>query len=98
MATTEANAEKLMTDLKVLARDAEELLKATAGDAGGKFADLRSRLSSALESAKATCHRLEEKAIAGAKATDRTIREHPYESLGTAFGVGLLIGVLVGRR
>jgi ElaB/YqjD/DUF883 family membrane-anchored ribosome-binding protein len=87
-----------MTDLKVLARDAEELLKATAGEAGGKLADVRTRLAEALETAKATCHRLEEKAVAGAKATDRAIREHPYESLGVAFGVGLLIGVLVGRR
>ena len=33
-----------------------------------------------------------------AKVADKTIREHPYESVGVAFGVGLLIGVLVGRR
>ena len=98
MATTEATAEKLMSDLKTLARDAEELLKATAGDASGKLADVRTRLAAAVESAKATCQRLEEKAIAGAKATDRAIREHPYESIGAAFGIGLLIGVLVGRR
>jgi ElaB/YqjD/DUF883 family membrane-anchored ribosome-binding protein len=51
-----------------------------------------------LESAKTTCNQLEEKAIAGAKVADQTIREHPYESMGVAFGVGLLIGVLVGRR
>jgi len=41
---------------------------------------------------------LEEKTKEAAKATDRTIREHPYESIGIAFGVGLLIGVLVARR
>ena len=98
----EANLEKVMTDLKVLTRDAEALMHATAGQAGEKMSEkmneLRQRLSSALDSAKATCHRLEEKAIAGAKAADKTIREHPYESIGLAFGVGLLIGVLVGRR
>jgi ElaB/YqjD/DUF883 family membrane-anchored ribosome-binding protein len=59
---------------------------------------LRSRLSSALAAAKETCQRVEEKAVAGAKVADKTIREHPYESIGVAFGVGLLIGVLVGRR
>jgi len=45
---------------------------------------------------------LQNQAIAGAKAAakkaDTVIREHPYESLGVAFGVGLVIGVLVGRR
>ena len=32
-----------------------------------------------------------------AKATDQVIRGHPYESIGIALGVGLLIGVLAGR-
>lgn len=96
--TNEANMEKLVADLKVLSHDAEAVLHATAGQAGDKMSELRSRLSTALESAKATCQRIEEKAVAGAKVADKTIREHPYESIGVAFGVGLLIGVLVGRR
>jgi ElaB/YqjD/DUF883 family membrane-anchored ribosome-binding protein len=96
--TEQANMEKLMADLKTLTRDAEALMQATAGQAGEKVSELRQRLSAALESAKATCHRLEERAIAGAKAADRAIREHPYESIGVAFGLGLLIGVLIGRR
>jgi len=96
--TNEANMEKLMGDLKVLSRDAEAVLVATAGQAGEKMGELRNRLSNVVESAKATCHRIEEKAVAGAKVADKTIREHPYESIGVAFGVGLLIGVLVGRR
>ena len=79
-------------------RDAEAVLVATAGQAGEKMGELRNRLSNVVESAKATCHRIEEKAVAGAKVADKTIREHPYESIGVAFGVGLLIGVLVGRR
>ena len=41
---------------------------------------------------------LEEKAVAGAQATDKVIREYPYQSIGIAFGIGLLIGVLVNRR
>ncbi|HMP82815.1 MAG TPA: DUF883 family protein [Verrucomicrobiota bacterium] len=96
--TEEANMQKVVSDLKTLSRDAEDLVKATAGHAGEKVSELRAKLSTAVESAKATCHRLEEKAIAGAKVADKTIREHPYESIGVAFGLGLLIGVLVGRR
>ena len=41
---------------------------------------------------------LEEKAAQGARATDEVIRSHPYESLGVAFGVGLLVGSLVTRK
>jgi ElaB/YqjD/DUF883 family membrane-anchored ribosome-binding protein len=98
MMTTEQANERLAGDLKVLMRDAGELLKATAGQAGEKVTELRSRLAAAIESGKATRHRLEEKTVAAAKVTDRTIREHPYESIGIAFGVGLLVGVLVGRK
>lgn len=97
MTTEQANA-RLASDLKALVRDADELMKATAGQAGDKVSEIRSRLAAALESAKATGQRLEEKTVAAAKATDRTIREHPYESIGIAFGVGLLVGVLVRRK
>jgi ElaB/YqjD/DUF883 family membrane-anchored ribosome-binding protein len=100
--TNEANMEKLGSDLKELTKDAEALLQATAGQAGDKMNDLRHRLTSALDSAKVTYHRIQEKTVAGAKVADKTIREHPYESIGVAagvaFGLGLLLGVLVNRR
>ncbi len=91
------STERLANDLKTIARDAEDLIKATAGEVSEKAKEARSRLMVALESAKDRCEELQEKAVAGAKATDRVIRDHPYESIGIAFGVGLLIGVLVAR-
>jgi ElaB/YqjD/DUF883 family membrane-anchored ribosome-binding protein len=97
MTTAEANA-KLMSDLKVVVRDAEELLLATAGQAGEKLTELRGRLGVALESAKETCDRWQEKTRVTAKAADECIREHPYQTIGVAFGVGLLVGVLVSRK
>ena len=97
MTTQEAN-QRLAADLKQVMRDAEELLKATAGEAGEKMKEVRGRLTAALQSARTTCEHLQDKTVEAAKATDHVIREHPYESIGAAFGVGLLIGVLVGRR
>lgn len=97
MTTQEAN-ERLASDLKLVMRDAEDLLKATAGQAGEKISEVRNRLTSALESAKATYGQIQDKTVQAAKATDRVIRDHPYESLGIAFGVGLLLGLLVTRR
>jgi ElaB/YqjD/DUF883 family membrane-anchored ribosome-binding protein len=97
MTTYDAN-QKLTADLNMVLRDAEELLKATAGAGGENVKAAHGRLALALESAKATCERLKEKTVEAAKATDHVIREHPYESIGIALSVGLLIGVLVGRR
>ncbi len=91
-------ADKLVHDLKAIGRDAEDMLQATAGDLNDKARDARARLTSALNSAKATCSRLQDQAVAGAKATDKVIREHPYQTVGVAFGVGLLVGVLALRR
>lgn len=90
--------EKLMRDLKLLTRDVEDLIQSTAGDVSDKAKEARARLRSALESAKDSCEELQDKAVAGAKATDKVIRDHPYQSIGVAFGVGLLIGVLAIRR
>jgi len=97
MTTSEAN-KRLADDFKLVMEDAEELLKATAGEAGEKIEEVRSRLTQAIESAKITCSRIQDKTAMAAKATDNVIREHPYQSIGAAFGVGLLVGVLVGRR
>ena len=98
MNPSEINTDRLVSDLKTVTMDAEELLKTVSGEEGNGSHDLRMRLSSAIESAKATYRNLEEKTVAGAKATDKVIRAHPYESLGVAFGLGLLVGVLVSRK
>ena len=98
MTANEVSTDKLVTDLKRVVRDSEDLLKDSAGAVGEKARDVRERLSQTLESAKVACRRLEEKAIEGAKATDKVIRTHPYESIGVAFWIGLLIGVLVTRK
>lgn len=98
MNATEVNTDKLVTDLKRIVTDSEELLHDSKDAAGAKAQEMRVRLHDAMESAKRACQRLEAKAVEGAKAADRTIREHPYQSIGVAFGLGLLIGVLVTRK
>jgi ElaB/YqjD/DUF883 family membrane-anchored ribosome-binding protein len=95
---TELANERLASDLKTVVQDAEELMNATAGQAGEKVSAARNRLAAAIESAKASYQRVQEKTVAAAKATDQTIRAHPYESIGIAFGLGLLVGVLVARK
>ncbi|MBI4327688.1 MAG: DUF883 family protein [Chloroflexi bacterium] len=97
-ARADVTREKLAADLKAVMRDAEELMNLTASLADDKISGVRTRLAAALTSAKATCHWWEDSTVQAAKATDRVLREHPYESVGLAFGLGLLMGVLLGRR
>lgn len=92
------STEKLLQDLKAVVRDGEALLKAGAHDLSERAKAAREKLAAALEGAKETRIKLEERARAGVKATDRLVREHPYESIGVAFGIGLLIGVLLNRK
>ena len=89
---------KLLHDLRQVVHDGEEVLRAGAGELGEKSVAARAKLASALESAKETCRKLQERTVVAAKATDKVIREHPYESIGIAFGIGLLVGVLVNRK
>ncbi len=98
MSILEANTEKLISELKRMMRDSQDLLQSTAGAVGDKATEVRERLTETLDSAKRTCNRLEDRAIESAEAADKLVREHPYQSIGIAFGVGLLIGVLVSRK
>jgi ElaB/YqjD/DUF883 family membrane-anchored ribosome-binding protein len=94
----EESTEKLLQDLKAVVHDGEELLQAGMNELSERGQAARERLAAALEVARQTRRKLEKRALAGAKATDLMVREHPYESIGIAFGVGLLIGVLINRK
>lgn len=84
--------EQAMQDLGTAVREGEAALQG-----GGNGPDLRAKLQAAIDKATATCQRLQDKTVAAAKATDEAIREHPYQTAGIAFGLGLLIGVLAMR-
>jgi ElaB/YqjD/DUF883 family membrane-anchored ribosome-binding protein len=85
-------------DMGILAEDARALMAATADVAGDKVAEARRRLAAALESGKRVFGRVRERAVEGAKAADELVRENPYQTLVIAFGVGAVIGYLLGRR
>ena len=59
--------------------------------------ELRGKLEAVTERAKVLCQKLQDRTAAAAKAADETVREHPYQAIGIAFGVGVLIGVLAAR-
>jgi ElaB/YqjD/DUF883 family membrane-anchored ribosome-binding protein len=99
---TVANKEKLVTDLKVVISDTEELLRATAGAAGEKAGELRERIALRLRDAKERVADIEaavvDKTKAAARATDDFVHEQPWKAVGVAAALGLALGVLIGRR
>jgi ElaB/YqjD/DUF883 family membrane-anchored ribosome-binding protein len=85
-------------DMGTLAEDARALVAATADVANDKVVEARKRLTAALESGKELYGRVREKAVESAQSADEAVREHPYQAIGIAFGVGAIIGYLAARR
>ena len=94
----EKQTQAISNDIGTLAEDARALMAATADVAGEKVSEARKRLAAALESGKEIYGRVRDNAVQKARVVDETVHEHPYQAMGMAFGVGVLIGVLVTRR
>lgn len=99
---TTAQKDKLMSDLRAVIADSEELLRLSANQVGEGVSELRGRVQARLLEAKARLAHLQELAVAKAKAaghaTDEFVHENPWKSIGIAAGVGLVVGLLIGRR
>jgi ElaB/YqjD/DUF883 family membrane-anchored ribosome-binding protein len=94
--------EKLMSDLRTVISDAEEVLRVTADQASEGAAELRTRMKMRLSQAKDSLSHLQASAVARAKAagaaTDDYVHDHPWKAVGAAAGVGLIVGMLISRR
>ena len=94
--------DKLVADLKLVVGDAEELLRITAGQAGDKAAELRSRIQERLADAKVRLADAQAAVVDRAKqvghATDDYVHDNPWRSVGVAAGIGFIVGLLIGRR
>lgn len=96
------NKERLVSDMKLVITDAEEILRATAGAAGEKVGELRERITVRLRDAKERLADAEaalvDKTKAAARATDDFVHDEPWKAVGVAAALGLALGVLIGRR
>ena len=99
---TAAHKDKLMADLRVVIADAEDILRITANQAGEGMSDLRIRMQAKLQQAQADLAELQELAVAKVKAAGRAadeyVHDNPWRAIGAAAGIGLVIGLLIGRR
>lgn len=94
--------EKLIADLQVVVHDAEELLKATAAQTGEKIQEARARTEASLRRVKARFGEVEQEALKRSRAlageAEGYVRDNPWQVIGAAAGIAVLIGLLLNRR
>jgi ElaB/YqjD/DUF883 family membrane-anchored ribosome-binding protein len=94
--------DKLVADVKEVLDDVEQLMRQAATAGGEQAAELRNRAADAIEKAQDKLDRLQRDALRAtreaADAADHWVHQNPWSSIGAAAALGLLIGVLVGRR
>ncbi len=99
---TAVTKDKLAQDLKIVISDAEELLRATASQAGEKVSAAREKIQDSLRHAKVMLAEVEDilidQGMLAARATDEYVHDHPWRAVGIAAGIGLIIGMLFSRR
>jgi ElaB/YqjD/DUF883 family membrane-anchored ribosome-binding protein len=89
--------DKLVEDVKVLSKDVQELLKATASVVGDKAAEARVKVEESLKVAQDKLSVVHENAKAKGQeaftATDVYVRDNPWNAVGIAAGIGFLLGI-----
>jgi ElaB/YqjD/DUF883 family membrane-anchored ribosome-binding protein len=92
-------SEQLYEHLQAVIRDTEALLQATASFAGDKAEQARDRASESLASAKERLSDMQDDVLDSARDYVKTgrkyVRENPWQSVGVAAGIGLLVGIVL---
>jgi ElaB/YqjD/DUF883 family membrane-anchored ribosome-binding protein len=96
------SAGQLIDDLTAVIRDAESLLRATAAQTGDKVEAIRTRAEESVRQAKERLAGLEEETLQHARVlageADEYVRGNPWQAVGIAAGIGLVLGLLLTRR
>jgi ElaB/YqjD/DUF883 family membrane-anchored ribosome-binding protein len=100
--TVRVTADQLIEDLQTVIRDAEGLLRATAAQGGEKIQEVRSKAEESVRQAKDRLAGIEKEALDRAQAlagdTHEFVRTRPWQAVGIAAGIGLVLGLLLSRR
>ena len=96
------SVDQLIDDLTTVIRDAVILLRATAALTGDRVEEIRPKAEESVRQAKARLDGIEEEALKHARVlageADEFVRGNPWQAIGIAAGVGLVLGLLMTRR
>jgi ElaB/YqjD/DUF883 family membrane-anchored ribosome-binding protein len=99
---SEASTRSLIDDLRAVVSEAEALIEASIGDASDRAAKVRERAEHSVGKARAHLEDLEHEFRSRAKVASEDaatyVRENPLQAIGIAAAVGVIIGLMVGRR
>ena len=91
-----------MTDIKSVLADAEDLLKQAANTTGERASELSDKALTLLKQAKEKASDVQvvvvEKSKQAARVTDDYVHDHPWQAVGIAAGIGVVIGLLLNRK
>jgi len=100
--STESARDKLVDEFAAVLAEAEEMLKRAATETGDKARDLRSQIETKLLRAKLALQEIEgqtvDQAKRAARVTDDYVHDNPWQAIGIAAAVGVLVGLMMNRR
>ena len=98
----QVTTDKLLQDLRVVVTDAEELLRATAGQTGERVEKIRAKAEESLRVARdrmqSAGKAVRQSAMDAADTVDEQVHKNPWAAVGIAAGIGLVVGILLARR
>ena len=100
MAHVDASRERLISELKSVFADTEELLKAVGNESKEKMASARPRVEGAIQRAKMAVAEmesaLETRARQAGRDVDSYAHENPWKTSSMAAAVGAAVGTIIG--
>ncbi len=94
--------QQLIDDLNLVLSDVDALIKATANQRAVTIKEVRTKAADSVAAMKLRMIAAEtgllNKGKQASKAANDYIRENPWRHMGIVAGVGLLVGLLIGRR
>jgi ElaB/YqjD/DUF883 family membrane-anchored ribosome-binding protein len=98
----EPSVKTVRNDMRTLMRDAQDLFQEATSVTGEKADELRANGMKLLEAALAKAQDVQSVALETGKeaaaSTDEFVKEHPWKAVVISAGVGLLLGMLIGRK
>lgn len=96
------NMNAVQTDVKTLVKDAQTLLTAAAALTGEKAEEMRGRGMQMLDVALGKASQVQGQAMVKGKELAHTadvyVKDKAWRTIAAAAGVGLLVGVILGRK
>ena len=86
------------SELQTLIEESEKLLKSSATLVGEEADTLRGQIALKLRQARDSVASVRDRALPAVDATETYIGGHPWQTVAISAGLGLVVGLLLGRR